>query len=228
MNKKIRDSETGEVEGLTEDMVISQGIIFLAAGFETTASTMSILLYNLAKHPQIQEKCYEEIANILTDEDKEINYDTIAEMTYLEACIQETLRLYPIVLRNQRYCSKDSSINGMVIKEGTGIIVPTWAMHRNSELFGEDAKMFVPERFLDGRMTEPIANYTFHAFGGGPRSCIGMRFAMTEMKIAMAKLLTTFSFEDEPSVTNLALAKGAYFLLTYPDMKLRIKTRNKH
>jgi cytochrome P450 family 3 subfamily A len=227
MVKKIRDSDKNEVEGLTEEMVVAQGIIFLAAGFETTSSTMSILMYNLAKYPNIQERCYEEISALLSDENVKIDQETINEMPYLEACIQETLRLYPIILRNQRYCTMDCKVNGMMIKKGTNIIVPTWAMHRNPELFGEDAKEFVPERFLEGdKMAEQISNHTFHAFGGGPRVCIGMRFAMTEMKLAMSKLLTNFAFEEEPGMTKLDLQKGGYFVLSYPEMKVRIKARN--
>ena len=227
MVKKIRDSKKNEFEGLTEDMVVAQGIIFLTAGFETTSSTMSILIYMLAQYPNIQEKCYEEISALLSDEEKKIDHETITELPYLEACIQETLRLYPIVLRNQRYCTKDSNVNGMVIKKGTNIIVPTWAMHRNPELFGEDASDFIPERFLEGdKMAENIANHTLHAFGGGPRVCIGMRFAMTEMKLAISKLLTNFSLENEPGVTKLDIQKGGYFLLSYPEMKIRFKARN--
>ena len=114
----------------------------------------------------------------------------------------------------------------MKIKKGTNIIIPTWAMHRNPELFGEDADEFIPERFFEGTAAEHGANYAFHAFGEGPRTCIGMRFAMTEMKIAIAKLLLLFSFEDEPGVTKLEFDKGSYFLLSYPEMKVRIKQRN--
>ena len=73
MVKKIRDSKKNEFEGLTEDMVVAQGIIFLTAGFETTSSTMSILIYMLAQYPNIQEKCYEEISALLSDEDKKID-----------------------------------------------------------------------------------------------------------------------------------------------------------
>ena len=231
MTKKIRASEKKEHEGLNEDMVAAQGIVFLAAGFETTSSTMSLLLYNLAKHPMIQEKVYAEIASVLeNNEEDAIDHDTIAEMPYLEACLYETLRLYPIVIRNQRYCNKDSLIDGKLIKKGTSIIVPTWAMHRNPELYGEDASEFKPERFIEEeggvKVAEKFSDLTFQAFGGGPRICIGMRFAMTEMKLAMTKLLSTFSFEDEPGVTKLDIQKGGYFLLSYPEMKIKIKRRD--
>ena len=228
MIRKIRDSGNKEVDGLTEDMVVAQGIIFLAAGFETTSSTMSLLLYSLAKNPLIQEKCYGEISGVLSDDEKEIDHETVNEMPYLEACIQETLRLYPIILRNQRACVKDSNLNGMLIKKGTQVIVPTWAMHRNPELFGDNASDFIPERFLeDGgeKMAEHVSNHTFHAFGGGPRICIGMRFAMVEMKIAISMLMMNFTILDEPGVTKLDIQKGGLFILTYPDMKVRIKRR---
>ena len=226
MIRKIRDSGKHKVDGLNEDMVVAQSIVFLAAGFETSASTMAMLIYILAKHPHVQEKCYEEILEVSSTDENKIDSDTIGKMKYLEACIQETLRLYPIVLRNQRYCSKDSNVNGMQIKKGTSIIVPTWAMHRNPVLFGKDAKEFVPERFLEGAGADYISNHTFHAFGGGPRTCIGMRFAMAEMKIAISKLLINFVFKDEPGITNLVFEKGGYFLLTYSDINVRIKKRN--
>ena len=224
MIQKIRDSGKDKVDGLNEDMVIAQGIVFLAAGFETTASTMGLLIYSLVKHEMVQERCYEEISNLVSDQN-EITHDTITDMHYLEACIQETLRLYPIILRNHRYCTKDSDIDGMKIRQGTSIIVPTWAMHRNPEIFGQDAGEFLPERFLERAANDYMSSYTFHAFGGGPRTCIGMRFAMTEMKIAVAKLLLNFSLQNEPGVTKLNFDKGGYFLLSYPDMKIRIKER---
>ena len=87
MIHKIRASGQAKLNHLHEDLVIAQGTVFLAAGFETTANTMTSLTYIFAKYPEIQERCYKEIKNMV-DNKKEINHETIAEMHYLEACIQ--------------------------------------------------------------------------------------------------------------------------------------------
>ena len=84
---KIRDSGQAKLDGLTEDMVVAQGIVFLAAGFETTANTLGSLTFNLAKYPEIQQRCYEEIQDVISN-NMEINHDTISELHYLDACIK--------------------------------------------------------------------------------------------------------------------------------------------
>ena len=90
MIHKIRESGESKLEGLDEEMVVAQGIIFLAAGFETTANTLGSLTYILAKHPEIQQRCVEEIEEVIANK-KEINHQTISELHYLEACIKVTL-----------------------------------------------------------------------------------------------------------------------------------------
>ena len=87
MIHKIRESGQTKLDGMNEEMVIAQGIVFLAAGFETTANTMGSFTYNLAKYPEIQHRCYEEIREVI-DNKKEINHETISELHYLEACIK--------------------------------------------------------------------------------------------------------------------------------------------
>ena len=82
-------------------------------------------------------------------------------------------------------------------------MIPTYILHRNPDIFGENPDQFIPERFLNDGMKEQVDNFLFHAFGGGPRICIGMRFAMEEMKITLAKMLTNFVIIDEPNVTKL-------------------------
>ena len=89
MIHKIRESGESKLEGLDEEMVVAQGIIFLAAGFETTANTLGSLTYILAKHPEIQQRCVEEIEEVIANK-KEINHETISELHYLEACIKVT------------------------------------------------------------------------------------------------------------------------------------------
>ena len=92
MIHKIRDSGQVSMDGLNEELVVAQGIIFLAAGFETTANTMGSLTYIFAKYPEIQQRCYDEIQDVVSNK-KEINHETIVEMHYLEACIQVIIYL---------------------------------------------------------------------------------------------------------------------------------------
>ena len=87
MIHKIRDSGKSTLDGLDEEMVVAQGIVFLTAGFETTANTLGSLTYNLAKHPEIQQRCFEEIEDVISNK-KEINHETISELHYMEACIK--------------------------------------------------------------------------------------------------------------------------------------------
>ena len=98
-------------------------------------------------------------------------------------------------------------------------------MHKNPEYFGENVDKFDPERFLNGAAKELIDKHIFHAFGGGPRICIGMRFAMAEMKITLAKLLCNFKVVEEPNITKLEFDKGNPFLLSYSEMKVRLEER---
>ena len=109
--------------------------------------------------------------------------------------------------------------------KGTTIIIPTYAMHMNPEIFGEDADKFVPERFLNNAAKDLVDSHMFHSFGGGPRICIGMRFAMEEMKITLAKLLSNFEILEEPDITKLDFDKGNPFLLSYKEMKVKIRER---
>ena len=87
MIHKIRESGQSKLDGLNEEMVVAQGIIFLAAGFETTANTLGSLTYVFAKHPEIQQRCLDEIQEVIENK-KEINHETISELYYLDACIK--------------------------------------------------------------------------------------------------------------------------------------------
>lgn len=95
----------------------------------------------------------------------------------------------------------------------------------NPDLFGENVEKFEPERFLNDAAKDLVDNHIFHSFGGGPRICIGMRFAMAEMKITLAKLLCNFEIVDEPNITKLDFAKGNPFMLSYQEMKVNIQQR---
>eukprot|EP00094_Tigriopus_californicus_P011152 TCALIF_10762-PA protein Name:"Similar to Cyp6a8 Cytochrome P450 6a8 (Drosophila melanogaster)" AED:0.09 eAED:0.25 QI:14/0.25/0.2/1/1/0.8/5/0/459 len=219
--EEIKNNPDGEVgKYLTEEHVTAQGAIFFLAGFETTANTLSTLCYNLAKHPEIQDKVREEITNVVNECDGRIDYDSVQGMKYLEACIHENLRMYPPATLHIRQCTKDTEIApGLVIKKGMRVDFPIYTSHHNPEFFPEP-ETFDPERFMPEN-EKNIKNLTYRPFGGGPRFCIGQRFALIEMKMAVAKLLTNYQISTSPQ-THLKFDKGSPFMLSYPELVLRI------
>lgn len=107
--------------------------------------------------------------------------------------IDETLRMYPAAIRLDRIAGQDFEYEGIKIKKDQIVVVPLWALHHNSELYPEPNK-FIPERFTEGnkKKRESVA---YLPFGAGPRNCIGNRFALLEIKLTLANILSKFKFE---------------------------------
>lgn len=211
---------------LTKDMITSQGIVFFIAGYETTSNTMCTFLHNMARYPEVQEKIYEEVQSVLDNKDGKFDYETIVELTFLEAAILENLRLNGPVTLHTRYCAKDCELRpGFTVKKGTNIEMPIWPSHHNPEFF-PDPEEFRPERFLKENSKE-LTPLTFRAFGGGPRVCIGQRFAMIEMKFALAKILSKYRVVpvSEP-LKDLDYNKGEIFMITYPPLDIKFEIRD--
>ncbi|XP_036176814.1 cytochrome P450 3A12-like isoform X4 [Myotis myotis] len=132
--------------------------------------------------------------NRLQDKQKATpTYDALAQMEYLDMVMNENLRLYPIAGRLERVCKKDVEINGVFIPKGTVVMVPSFILHRDST-YWPDPEEFRPERFSK-KNQDSINPYTYMPFGSGPRNCIGMRFAIMNMKLAIVRVLQNFSFK---------------------------------
>ncbi|KAI8433993.1 hypothetical protein MSG28_012144 [Choristoneura fumiferana] len=178
----------------TADMVISANafIIFLG-GFETTSSTLAFLLLELAANPEVQEKMRREIQDVLGE--RELTYEVLHELEYMEMVIQETLRLYPPFPSIQRQCTRDYTIpeTGYVVEKGTIVLFPTLAIQRD-EQYWPAAGSFIPERW-SGPAPPPGV---YMPFGDGPRYCIGKRFAMIQMKCCLARLLQRVRVSPAP------------------------------
>uniref|UniRef100_A0A3B4H0M9 unspecific monooxygenase n=1 Tax=Pundamilia nyererei TaxID=303518 RepID=A0A3B4H0M9_9CICH len=121
-----------------------------------------------------------------------IQYQELMQMEYLDCVINESLRLFPIASRLERVAKASVEINGFVIPKGMVVVVPTWPMHRDPEIWPEPEK-FKPERFSKENK-ETIDPYSYMPFGAGPRNCIGMRFALVVMKLAIVEILQRYSF----------------------------------
>uniref|UniRef100_A0A669EF04 unspecific monooxygenase n=1 Tax=Oreochromis niloticus TaxID=8128 RepID=A0A669EF04_ORENI len=177
--------------GLTDHEILSQAMIFLFAGYETTSSSLTFLSYNLATNPRVMKKLQEEVDATFPNK-APIQYQELMQMEYLDCVINESLRLFPIASRLERVAKASVEINGFVIPKGMVVMVPTWPMHRDPEIWPEPEK-FKPERFSKENK-ETIDPYIYMPFGAGPRNCIGMRFALVVMKLAIVEILQRYSF----------------------------------
>ncbi|KAM8771556.1 cytochrome P450 3A40-like [Acanthopagrus schlegelii] len=178
-------------KGLSDHEILSQAMIFLFAGYETTSSSLCFVAYNLALNPHIMRRLQEEI-DATFPEKAPIEYQALMQMEYLDCVINESLRLYPILPRLERVAKATVEINGLVVPKGMVVMVPTWPLHRNPDLW-PDPEAFKPERFSKENK-ETFDPYTYMPFGAGPRNCIGMRFALVMKKLALVEILQKYSF----------------------------------
>ncbi len=193
---------------LTDKEILSQAILFFIAGFDTTATTISLLAYNLVKHPECQTKLIDEVDEMLKKNGGQINYETVNELKYLDQCINETLRLYPPALRTDRECSQDYQYdnNGVVVRipKGQVVNICIWAVHHDPEIYPEPDK-FDPERFSDEEKSARDPAH-FIPFGVGQHICVGQRFALIEMKLFLTEFLSKMYFvacEQTPVSFNI-------------------------
>ncbi len=186
--RKIVDSEELEL------LLVANAIQLFMAGYETTSTIMAVCMYFLAKHPDVQERARQEVDDAYQGKD-ELDYSTLQGMSYLEAVLNESSRLWPLTVV-ERECVKDYKVSGtdFTIPKGMLVQLPTLAVMKDERHFGPDAEQFDPDRFFDPARRAERNPYSFLAFGQGPRNCLGMRFAMLQMKSALAAALKEFRF----------------------------------
>lgn len=168
---KTGDSKKVELE-ITNELLVSQCVVFFGAGFETSASALSLTLYELAKNQKAQKRAQEEVDEYLKRNGNKLTYDCVTELPYINACVAETTRLYPVfgfltreVVENYTFPS------GLQLERGARVHLPVYYLHHNPDHFPEP-ESYKPERFLPGAEHE-IKPFTFFPFGEGPRYCIG-------------------------------------------------------
>lgn len=219
-----RDPNAPNHKDLSRGIIVAQGTFFFAAGFETPSIGLCTLLYHFAKHLDIQQRCYDEVSEAVEETGGVVNHETAEKLEYLEAAIHETMRIFPPVLFVQRRCVKECEIApGLICKPGMIVDMPIYPSHHEHEFFPEPAR-FDPDRFLKDN-AKGIIPHTYRPFGGGPRQCIGSRFAITLMKVASAKLLTRYRIVEVPGETELKFRKGNLIFIDFEDIVVRLEKR---
>uniref|UniRef100_W5NJU7 Thromboxane-A synthase n=1 Tax=Lepisosteus oculatus TaxID=7918 RepID=W5NJU7_LEPOC len=180
---------------LTEDEILGQAFIFLLAGYETTSSTLAFACYQMALNMECQKKVFSEVDEFYTRHDTP-DYNNVQELQYLDIVISETLRMFPPGFRFARDAAEDCTVNGQFIPRGATVEIPVGYLHYNADYWPEPER-FIPERFTAEAKAERHP-FAYLPFGAGPRSCVGMRLALLEAKIAMLRIFRRFQFETCP------------------------------
>ena len=193
-------NEETTVEGvskLSDEEIVAQSIIFLLAGYETSSNTLSFLLYHLALNPDVQDKLRTEIKEAVESNAKRKSlYELAQNMEYLDCVLKESQRLCPAAPQVNRECCEDYDLNGIHIPAGTEILIPIYVLHHDPDAW-QDPEKFNPERFR-GPAKDARHAFQFLPFGAGPRNCIGMRFALMEVKMALVRILMKYKFVASP------------------------------
>ncbi|KOC60093.1 putative cytochrome P450 6a14 [Habropoda laboriosa] len=207
---------------LTMTEAAAQAFVFYLAGFETSATTATFCLYELAKHQDIQDKVREEIQTMIKKHG-DLTYDALKDMNYLHKVISETLRKYPPLVILNRICTKEIQLDSTNFRIPIGIptVIPIFGLHRDANIYPEPER-FDPERFSEENI-KTRHPYTYLPFGEGPRICIGLRFGLTQTKVAIISALLKNKVELAPNTkTTLDFQEGSLILMAKGGVHLTI------
>ncbi|XP_005405488.1 PREDICTED: thromboxane-A synthase isoform X3 [Chinchilla lanigera] len=187
---------------LTVDEIVGQAFLFLIAGHEIVTNTLSFATYLLATNPHCQERLLREV-DLFQKRQAAPDYRSLQEgLPYLDMVIAETLRMYPPAFRFTREAARDCEVLGQQVPAGAVLEVAVGALHRDPELW-PCPETFDPERFT-AEAQQQRRPFTYLPFGAGPRSCLGVRLGLLEVKLTLLQILSRFRF-DACSQTQVPL-----------------------
>lgn len=197
-----RDEEDGQ--GMSEQQVRDEVMNLFVAGHETTSAALAWSIHLLLDNPAVLERARTAVDAL---GDRRLRADDLPQLRYLGQVFKEAMRLYPPAYVFGRTATAPITVGKHTIDKDVTMLVCPWALHRRADLFPEPER-FNPDRFSE-ESEEARPRYRYVPFGGGPRVCIGMHYALQEGTLVLATLLQRIDFtrapgavvEPEPMVT---------------------------
>ncbi len=203
MLMEARDEVTGEQ--MSDEHLRDEALTILLAGHETSAIALSWTFYLLCQHPEMYDKLFAELSEVLGG--RPATVEDLPLLRYTDMVVKESMRLYPPAWGIGREAVGDCEIGGYEVPSGTQLVISPWVMHRDPRYF-EDPETFDPDRWA-GDAARKLPKYAYFPFGGGPRLCIGQSFARMEIVLVLAAIAQRFEFglvegqqiKPRPSIT---------------------------
>uniref|UniRef100_A0A182LVJ4 Cytochrome P450 n=1 Tax=Anopheles culicifacies TaxID=139723 RepID=A0A182LVJ4_9DIPT len=188
-----------ERKQITDIDIAGHGVSFFADGFETSSIVLTYVLYDLAKHSDIQQELREDIRKAKEVGGGSMSYEQLVEMPLLEQILCETMRIHPLLAVMSKRCTDDTTLVGpkdrkIFVKKGTTVVLPYYSISLDPDHFTDPHK-YDPSRFSaeNGGSKLYRERGVYFPFGDGPRMCLGMRFAFTQVKRAVVEIVERFT-----------------------------------
>ncbi len=190
----LAQDEQGDGGSMTDTQVRDEALTLFLAGHETTANALTWTWYLLSQHPEVERRLHEELQSVLAG--RSPAFDDLPQLRYTEMVFAESMRLYPPAWAVSRLAMQDYDTGDYLIPAGSICLMSPYVMHRKPEYF-PDPERFDPERWTpEAKDRRP--KFSYFPFGGGPRICIGERFAWTEGILLLATIAQKWKMRLEP------------------------------
>lgn len=207
--------------GMDDPEIIDEVLGMIIGGHETSSSALTWLWYELSQNPEVEFKLLQELASLGSPH--EFTLEMLPKLRFTRMVLDETMRLHPPFWFENRNVAQETHLGGVVLPKGALVVFSRYALHRHP-CFWRDPDRFDPSRFEPGQEEHKRTTHAYIPFGGGPRICIGIHFAMMELLVVVAMTLRRFRVVLGASDRHQMAAK----LTMHPKngVRVRLERRN--
>jgi benzoate 4-monooxygenase len=222
---KLQDGTDEFGNPLTREEVTAEALTALIAGSDTTSNSSCAITYHIARNPRVQKKLQDELDEEFGSNFDEVpTWDQVKKLPYLEAVINEALRIHSTSSIGLPRVVPEGGMKvlGQFFPEGTVLSVPSYTIHRDTTVWGNDAEDFRPERWFE--QDRVAIQKTFNPFSFGPRACVGRNLAFMELQLIIASVFLRYSLVLENPSKPLDTREG--FLRKPLECKMGVRRRH--